>query len=159
MFPLPPLTDAQRALVERAAALARERFAPRAATYDAESSFPYENYADLREAGLLALTVPKDHGGLGADPIAYVHTLREIAKGCSSTALTFNMHATVATFIAALGTETQQRRYFADIVGRGALIASITSEPEQSFRDKFVLQTVFRRVEGGGYHVAGLKQF
>ena len=159
MFPLPPLTDEQRALVERAAALARERFAPRAAKYDAESSFPYENYAELREAGLLALTVPKDYGGLGADPIAYAHTLREIAKGCASTALTFNMHSTVATFIAALGTEAQKRRYFADVVGRGALIASITSEPEQSFRDKFVLQTVFRRVDGGGFHVAGVKQF
>src|SRR5206468_2060651 len=99
-----------------------ERFAPRAAKYDTESSFPYENYAELREAGLLALTVPKDYGGLGADPIAYAHTLREIAKGCASTALTFNMHSTVATFIAALGTEAQKRRYFADVVGRGALI-------------------------------------
>src|SRR5216110_512294 len=69
------------------------------------------------------------------------------------------MHSTVATFIAALGTEAQKRRYFADVVGRGALIASITSEPEQSFRDKFVLQTVFRRVDGGGFHVAGVKQF
>src|SRR5205814_2207843 len=60
MFPLPPLTDEQRAIIERAAALARERFAPRAARHDAEASFPYENYADLRRAGLLALTVPQE---------------------------------------------------------------------------------------------------
>lgn len=158
IFPLPPLSDAQRAVVERAESLARERFAARAARYDAESSFPHENYADLREAGLLALTVPRAYGGLDADPITYVHTLAAIGRGCAATGLTFNMHATVVSILAVLATEEQKRRYFADVVERGRLIASITSEPEQSFRDKFVLNTVFRRV-AGGWHVAGVKQF
>jgi alkylation response protein AidB-like acyl-CoA dehydrogenase len=158
IFPLPPLTDAQRPAIDRAATLSRERFAGRAAIHDAESSFPAQNYADLHEAGLLALTVPAAYGGAGADSVTYVHTLREIAKGCSATGLTFNMHATIASFLAELGTEAQKRRYFGEIVGAGAKIASITSEPEQSFRDKFVLNTVFRPVDGG-YHVAGVKQF
>jgi alkylation response protein AidB-like acyl-CoA dehydrogenase len=155
---LPPLHDAQREIVDRMATLARERFADRAARYDAESSFPYENYEDLRTAGLLGLTVPKAYGGLGADSVTYAHALRELAKGCPATALTFNMHATVLTFVAALGTEAQKRRYFGDVVERGKLVASITSEPEQSFRDKFVLQTVFRPV-AGGWQVAAVKHF
>lgn len=158
MFQLPPLTQEQRALVEKVATLSRERFAPRAARYDAESSFPTENYQDLRAAGLLALTVPAEYGGLGADPLTYAFCLLEIAKGCSSTALTFNMHSTVITFIAALGTAEQKRRYFDEVVQNGRLIASITSEPESSFRDKFVMQTVFRPVNGG-YHVSGVKHF
>ena len=158
MFPLPPLTDEQRRVVDRVATLSRERFAPRAARYDAESSFPYENYADLHAAGLNALTVPREYGGVDADAVTYVHALREIAKGCSATALTFNMHSTVITFLVALGTEEQKRRYFGEVVGRGARIASITSEPEQSFRDKFVLNTVFHQTDGG-YRVAGVKQF
>jgi alkylation response protein AidB-like acyl-CoA dehydrogenase len=158
VFPLPPLTDEQRRVVDRVATLSRERFAPRAARYDAESSFPYENYADLHAAGLNALTVPREYGGVDADAVTYVHALREIAKGCSATALTFNMHSTVVTFLAALGTEEQKRRYFGEVVGRGARIASITSEPEQSFRDKFVLNTVFHQTDGG-YRVAGVKQF
>src|ERR1044071_536965 len=99
MFSLPPLTDAQRDVVERVAALSRERFAARAATHAAESSFPYENYADLHAAGLLALTVPREYGGADADAVTYVHALREIAKGCPATALTFNMHSTVTTFL------------------------------------------------------------
>ena len=158
MFPLPPLTAEQRAVVERAAALSRDRFAPRAARYDAESAFPYENYADLHAAGLHALTVPREHGGVGADPVTYVHALREIARGCPATALTFNMHSTVTTFLAALATDEQKRRWFGEIVERGARVASITSEPEQSFRDLFVLNTVFEPTPGG-YHVAGIKQF
>ena len=158
MFQLPPLSPEQRALVERVAALSRERFAPRAARYDAESSFPTENYQDLRAAGLLGLTVPTEYGGLGADPLTYALCLLEIAKGCSATALTFNMHATVMTLIAAAGTEAQKQRYFGEVARDGRLFASITSEPESSFRDKFVMQTVFRPVNGG-YHVTGVKHF
>ncbi|HEX5829395.1 MAG TPA: acyl-CoA dehydrogenase family protein, partial [Gemmatimonadaceae bacterium] len=93
-IPLPPLTREQADIVARMAELARTRFAPRAARYDAESSFPYENYRDLHEAGLLALAVPARHGGVGADPVAYAHAMRELAKGCSATALTLNMHST-----------------------------------------------------------------
>lgn len=158
MFPLPPLSPEQRLIVERVSTLARERFAPRASRYDAESIFPAENYADLRGAGLLGLTVPKEYGGLGADPLTYVLCLLEIAKGCSSTALTFNMHSTVLTFVAAIGSEEQKQRYFGLVVKHGKLLASITSEPESSFRDKFVMQTIFRPVDGG-YHVSGLKHF
>ncbi len=157
-IPLPPLTREQADITTRMAELARTRFAPRAARHDAESSFPVENYRDLHAAGLLALAVPARYGGLGADAITYAHALRELAKACSATALTFNMHSTVTTFIDALGTEAQKRRWFGEIVGEGKLIASITSEPEQSFRDKFVLNTVFRRVDGG-FRVGGVKQF
>lgn len=158
MPPLPALGAEPQALVERVRALARDRFAPRAARYDAESTFPAENYADLRSAGLLGLSVPQAYGGCGADSLTYALCLLEMAKGCSATALTFNMHATVLTFLAALGTEEQKRRYFGEVVREGKLMASITSEPESSFRDKFVLQTVFRPV-AGGYQVSGVKQF
>ncbi len=155
---LAPLTAEQRALVDRVASLSRERFSPRAARYDEESSFPFENYQDLREAGLLGLTIPREYGGLGADPLTYALCLLEIARGDSATALTFNMHSTVLTFIAALGTEAQKQRYFRDVIERGMLIASITSEPEASFRDKLVLQTVFRP-HPHGLRVSGLKFF
>src|SRR4030095_5905887 len=120
MFPLPPVTDEQRGISDRVAALSRERFAARAARYDAESAFPYENYADLHAAGLLALTVPREHGGIGGDAVPYVPPLRELARCCPATALTVNMHSTVTTFLAALATPAQQARWFGEIVGRGA---------------------------------------
>lgn len=156
---MPDLQPEQRRIVETAATLARERFAPRASRYDAESSFPYENYADLREAGLLGLAVPREYGGVGADPLTYALTLLEIAKGCSATALTFNMHCTVLSFIERLGSVPQKRRYFEEVVRDARLVASITSEPESSFRDKFVLRTLFRPAGRGGYHVSGVKHF
>lgn len=156
---LPRQLDAeQRRIVEQVAALSRERFAPRAARYDAESTFPFENYEDLREAGLLGLTIPREYGGLGADPLTYALSLFEMAKGCSATALTFNMHATVLTFLVPMATEEQRRRYYGAVVDDGKLMASITSEPESSFRDKFIMKTTFRPA-GDGYNVSGTKHF
>jgi alkylation response protein AidB-like acyl-CoA dehydrogenase len=155
----PYLRPEQQEIIEKVASLARENFASRAAAYDAGSIFPAENYQDLREAGLLALTVPREYGGLGADPLTYALCLLEIAKGCPATALTFNMHANViAVFLAQLATKEQKRRYFEEVVEKGCLFASITSEPESSFRDKFVLRTSFSLMDGG-YRVRGVKHF
>jgi alkylation response protein AidB-like acyl-CoA dehydrogenase len=155
----PYLSREQQEIIEKVVDLARENFASRAAGCDADSAFPAENYRDLREAGLLGLAVPREYGGLGADPLTYALCLLEIARGCPATALTFNMHANViAIFIAGLATEEQKRRYFGEVVEKGRLFASITSEPESSFRDKFVLRTSFDPV-GDGYRVSGIKHF
>jgi alkylation response protein AidB-like acyl-CoA dehydrogenase len=64
----------------------------RAVRYDREASFPFENFADFRRAGLLALCVPTEHGGLGASYADYVRVSEEIGRYCGATALTFNMH-------------------------------------------------------------------
>ena len=146
------------ALVQQARQLARDAFAPRAARYDAESRFPVENYHDLHAAGMLGLTVPTRYGGLGVDAPTYVRCLLEIARGCAATGLTFNMHATVITTLDQLASSEQKRRYFSQIVRHGRLVASITSEPEGSFRDRFAFKTVFRPVSGG-YRIEGVKHF
>ena len=87
-----PLTDKQQKLMALAHQLGREKFAPRAAQLDREAQFPFANYADMRESGLLALCVPEAHGGLGADYATYAMVSAEIGRYCGATALTFNMH-------------------------------------------------------------------
>src|SRR5438445_10350942 len=106
----------RRELVERVAELSRTSFASRAAGYDAEAEFPSENFRDLHAQKLLGLTVPQTYGGLGIDPLTYVLCLVEIAKGCSATALTFNMHATVMTIVDMLANDDQKRRIFGEVV-------------------------------------------
>ena len=148
-----------RDLVEKVSALAVERFAPRAERYDAESSFPFENYQDMKEAGLIGLTVPREYGGPGVDPVTYVLALLEMAKGCPATALTYNMHANVVTNINQLASHEQRKRYFDEVLGKGKLFATVMSEPDSSFRDRFVLRTVFTPLPGGDYRVKGVKHF
>ncbi|MDQ6674118.1 MAG: acyl-CoA/acyl-ACP dehydrogenase [Chloroflexota bacterium] len=145
-------------LVERVAELARTRLAARAARYDADAVFPIDNYRDLHAEGLLGLTVPEAYGGLGVDPLTYVLCLLEIAKGCSATALTFNMHATVMSIVDSIANDDQKRRIFGEVVESGKVVASLGSEPGSSFRDLYVVQTRFQPVDGG-YQVKGVKHF
>lgn len=86
------LTDEQADLTAKARALAAKKFAPRAAQYDRDATFPTENYRDLATSGLLGICIPKDEGGLGADLKTYMLTAAEIGRYCGATALTFNMH-------------------------------------------------------------------
>lgn len=88
---------ASTSTVDRDALVAKIRelgpvFAERAVRYDREASFPFENFADLREIGFLALCVPQRYGGLGASFADYARVSAEIGRYCGSTALTFNMH-------------------------------------------------------------------
>ena len=71
-----PLSAQQRELLATASRLGREKFAPRAAQYDRDATFPFENYDDMRAAGLLRICVPKRYGGLGADFVTYSHGRR-----------------------------------------------------------------------------------
>jgi alkylation response protein AidB-like acyl-CoA dehydrogenase len=85
------MTVDRNELVHRVRALG-PALTERAVRYDREASFPFENFADFRAAGLLALCVPTDHGGLGASYADYVRVSEEIGRYCGATALTFNMH-------------------------------------------------------------------
>ncbi len=141
-----------------AAALASGPFAERASGYDQSRSFPFENYADLHEAGLLALTVPRRYGGAEVSWATYLGVLRTIGRACGSTALTLNMHSTVARYISLLANEEQCSRVFGALVERGAPLASITSEPGATMRGQLVLKTT-ATPQDGGYLVNGFKHF
>jgi len=145
-------------IVATAARLARERLAPRAARYDQDAANPVESWRDLHAVGLVAAAVPAGHGGLGLDMPTYVEVIRALAQGCGSTAMTLHMHSTVMRFIAALGTEAQQRRHFAEVVERGAMFGSWGSEPAVSLSRAFLMETAIR-ASGDGFVVDGVKHF
>ena len=65
------------------------KFEPRAQRYDEEASFPFENYDDMRDAGILAMTVPKSLGGLGVEYADYALLAAEMGRWCGATALTY----------------------------------------------------------------------
>src|SRR5215470_12055380 len=135
-----PLTDQQRELLAIASRLGREKFAARAAQYDRDATFPFENYADLREAGLLGVCVPERHGGMGADYATYALLAAEMGRHCGATALTFNMHVCSTLWSGPLADdldmtdderarhEGNRTRHFARIVNDGAIYAQPFSE-------------------------------
>jgi alkylation response protein AidB-like acyl-CoA dehydrogenase len=164
------LTSQQRELIDLAARLGTTKFAPRAATYDREARFPFENYADLRESGLLGICVPTAHGGMGADFATYVMVAAEIGRHCGATALSYNMHVCStmwAGFIAdALDMTPEQRAdhnanvavHFDRVVKHGQVYSQPFSEGGAAAAGKAPWGTLALPVEGG-YVVNGKKIF
>jgi alkylation response protein AidB-like acyl-CoA dehydrogenase len=151
----------QEELIALANRLGREKFAPRAAKYDREASFPFENYDDMRKTGLLRLCVPEAYGGLGADFETYCLVSAEIGRWCGATALTFNMHACSALWTGPLADdlemsaaeraelETLRKEHYRRVVQDGAIYAQPFSEGSAAAAGKAPFGTVAAKVEGG----------
>jgi alkylation response protein AidB-like acyl-CoA dehydrogenase len=164
------LTSLQRELIDLAARLGREKFAPRAAQHDRDATFPFDNYEDLRQAGLLTICVPKAYGGLGADFATYVMVAAEIGRHCGATALSYNMHVCStmwAGFIAdALDMTPEQRAdheanrtiHFRNIVEGGKVYSQPFSEGGAAAAGKAPWGTLAKPVDGG-YVISGKKIF
>src|SRR5256714_12759690 len=69
-----------------------EEFATRADEVDRSGRFPHENVARMKETGYLAMPVPAELGGGGADLETVCRAQMALAGGCGSTALATNMH-------------------------------------------------------------------
>jgi alkylation response protein AidB-like acyl-CoA dehydrogenase len=143
-------------------------FAGRAADHDATGTFPAEDFADLRAGGLLGLMVPTRLGGAGAVFADYAEAAMALGAGNGSTALIFNMHASV-TGALALTDDTVARAlgvpetFFGarDDMLRGAAAgahyAVAMSEREAGSRLSLTA-TTYEPVEGG-WHIKGRKSF
>jgi alkylation response protein AidB-like acyl-CoA dehydrogenase len=163
------LTPLQRELIARVAALG-PGWAARAPHHDREASFPFENYDDLRRAGLLGICVPVPHGGLGAGFATYVMVAAEIGRWCGATALSFNMHVCSCLWAGeiadALDMTPEQRSdheanraiHFARIVGEGKVYAQPFSEGGAAAAGTVAFGTTAKRVDGG-FLVNGKKIF
>jgi alkylation response protein AidB-like acyl-CoA dehydrogenase len=164
------LTAKQQKLLDLASRLGRENFAPRAFEFDAEAKFPFANYDDMRDAGLLGLCVPELHGGLGADYATYALVSAEFGRHCGATALTFNMHVCTSLWTGLLSedldmTEAQRASHKANqvvhfdrIAKQGKIYAQPFSEGGAAAAGAVAFGTLAKKVEGG-YIVNGKKIF
>jgi alkylation response protein AidB-like acyl-CoA dehydrogenase len=154
------ITEQQRDLQERARCLAKD-FATRAAQHDRDASDPLENYAALRTAGFYGLNVPAELGGGGVGLLGWSLAAEELAQGCASTALSFNMHLSVVGPLVAspVVARATRERLAKMVVHDGKLIGGNFSEPTTSgLVGTSVPLTRARRVEGG-YRITGRKAF
>src|ERR1044071_4227977 len=134
------------------------RCAARAADYDRDNKFLFEDLDDLRQAKYLLAAVPMEFGGLGLTLAQICQEQRRLAYGSAPTALAVNMHL-LSTGIAG---ELWQRGdksqgWMLEEAGRGAIFAYGFSE---SGNDLEVIHSAARaeRVEGG-YRFYGHRHF
>jgi alkylation response protein AidB-like acyl-CoA dehydrogenase len=157
---------------ERAIAIVRElgpAFAERAPGYDRAPAFPFENYADLRSAGMLGLCIPARYGGMGASFQDYMYIAAELARFCPMTALTYNMHSQTVLWTGILADdldmpddvrarhETRRRELYRWILEDGAIMSQPLSEGIARGATAGVATTA--TPVAGGFHINGRKVF
>jgi len=146
----------QNIYLEKAKALA-PIFAERAARWDQNREYCWDNIADLTKSGLMGMTIPKTYGGQGASFHDATLVVEEFARACTLTArivVEANMGGISA--IMAYGTE-EQKRFCAPIVLAGDKPAICITEPDAGSAATDMCTTA-RKVKGG-YLLNGTKHW
>jgi alkylation response protein AidB-like acyl-CoA dehydrogenase len=135
------------------------RFAATAAVHDREGSFPHENIAALREAGLLSLTVPQSQGGADIPLHRAVQIVGTIAEGCPATALILSMQLIQQRGIARNANipEALRARIARGVLERGELINALRVEPELGTPARGGLPATTARRAPQGWSITGRK--
>lgn len=160
VFPHYPRTERQAEFMNLADALA-VRAAARAATHDRENTFPFDTFRELQEAGYLALTVPEEFGGRGANVLEIALAQERLARGDGSVALAATMH------LGQVGMLAQTRawppaifeRLCREIVTEGALINSAASEPDLGSPSRGGLPSTTATRTATGWRLNGRKSW
>lgn len=154
------LTAEQKRLRDRCLELAAD-FATRSAAHDRDASHPIENYDRLRKEGFLHLTIPRRWGGSGFNFLSHTIAYEALGRGCPSTALAFNMHASVVMPILESDEVTiEAKRRIADLVVRqGKMIGGNFSETGHTSLIGERPLSVRARPVTGGYRITGRKMF
>ncbi len=158
------MDDAQTKRRDAIVALAESLAGPiaaRAEHVDRSGTFPFENFADMRDAGFLGITSPERFGGRGASPLEYALAMERIGAACGSTALAVNMHLSLIGKLGETGVWPDElyARVATDIVENGALINSVNSEPDMGSPSRGALPTTTARKTADGWVIDGRKRW
>jgi len=149
-FPAFALSEEHEALRASVRALADDKIAPRAAEVDQSGEFPWDVHEALAKAELTAVHIPEAYGGAGADAIATVIVIEEVARACAASSLipAVNKLGTVPLLLA--GSEELRQTYLPPVARGEAMFSYALSEPEAG-SDAAAMKT--RAVRAGDTYV------
>ncbi|HEY2550270.1 MAG TPA: acyl-CoA dehydrogenase family protein [Streptosporangiaceae bacterium] len=153
-YALTPELEALRASVRE---LADDKIAPHAAKVDQSAEFPWEAHDALVKAELHAVHVPEAYGGAGADALATVIVIEEVARACASSSLipAVNKLGTVPLLLSA--SEELKQQYLPPVASGAAMFSYALSEPEAG-SDAVAMKTRAVR-DGDSYVLNGTKRW
>ncbi|MFY1690309.1 acyl-CoA dehydrogenase family protein [Plantactinospora sp. WMMB782] len=149
------LTDEQRALGEKVRAFTKERIAPYSQDSDRSGRFRDSLVTELAAAGLFALRVPEEYGGLGLDAVSTGVALEELAAGDLTACWPVLNAALVSGILAANGSAEQRERWLPPIARGDSLVAFCMTEPGHGTDAAAVELRAERR--GDGWRLSGEK--
>lgn len=129
--------------------------------HDRDASFPFDSIARLREAGILALTVPTALGGGGAGLALAAEAVARVGAACPATALVLAMQLTRQAAIArtAAWPFELRQRIGRDAVTEGALINALRVEPELGSPTRGGLPATVAQLRAGHWSISGHKRY
>jgi alkylation response protein AidB-like acyl-CoA dehydrogenase len=128
-------------------ALAEKEIAPHAQAVDEEHRFPVEAKNALTKNGLFAAHVPTEYGGDGADALATVLIIEEVARVCGSSSLIPAVNKLGSVPLLLGGNEDQKKRWLPQLV-KGSGFSYCLSESEAG-SDAAALRTKVERSADG----------
>ncbi|MBB0243074.1 acyl-CoA dehydrogenase [Streptomyces alkaliphilus] len=117
-------------LRESVRALAEAKIAPHAAAVDEEARFPQEALDALVANDLHAVHVPEAYGGAGADALATVIVIEEIARVCASSSLIPAVNKLGSLPVILSGGEDLKKKYLGPLAKGDAMFSYCLSEPD-----------------------------
>jgi len=152
------LSEEQAMLQDMVRKFAQDELAPRAAAYDRNCDFPWDNVKEMAELGLMGVSVPTEYGGAGMDTTAYTIVIEEISKACASTGVIAAVQNSLVNFpLLKFGTEAQKEKYLKRTAA-GELVGAYSLTEPGSGSDAVAMQTRARK-EGDKYILNGTKVF
>ncbi|MEU8496306.1 acyl-CoA dehydrogenase family protein [Streptomyces lavendulae] len=117
-------------LRESVRSLAEAKILPFAAAVDEESRFPQEALDALVASDLHAVHVPETYGGAGADALATVIVIEEVARVCASSSLIPAVNKLGSLPVILSGSEELKAKYLGPLAMGDAMFSYALSEPD-----------------------------
>jgi alkylation response protein AidB-like acyl-CoA dehydrogenase len=154
-YALYSLSEEHQLLRKAVRELAEDKIAPRAAEIDESAEYPWDVHEELKRADLLALHVPEQYGGAGADRIAHSIVVEEIARVCASSSLIVAVNKLGTMGLILSGSEDLKARYLPQVAAGDATFSYALSEREAG-SDAAAMKTRAVR-DGDSYVLNGTK--
>ncbi|MBI3286980.1 MAG: acyl-CoA dehydrogenase [Chloroflexi bacterium] len=152
------LTQEQRMIRDTAREFASEVIAPRAAHLDETEEYPMEILKQMGQLGLMAISVPEEYGGIGADTVSYALALEEVCKADAAVGTMMSVNnSLVCQGLVKWGTPGQKEKYLRPATTFQKIGAYALSEP-QAGSDAANQRTMAVR-QDNYYVVNGAKNF
>jgi alkylation response protein AidB-like acyl-CoA dehydrogenase len=137
--------------------LAEAKIAPYAAAVDEEARFPQEALEALVANDLQAVHVPEEYGGAGADALATVIVIEEVARVCASSSLIPAVNKLGSLPVIISGSEELKKKYMAPLAKGDGMFSYCLSEPDAG-SDAAGMKTKAVR-DGDHYVLNGVKRW
>ena len=128
--PIYALSEEHQAIREAVREVCDAKVAPYAALVDEEARYPHEAAAALLASDFHAPHVPEEYGGAGADALATVLVIEEVARACVSSSLIPAVNKLGSLPVQLAGSEELKKHYLGALARGEGGFSYCLSEPE-----------------------------